>query len=222
MNIHVRLSDAERNQALIWEAIAMLPSEAALAKAAGVSRTLINATKRTGKVGRRLAEGIDAATGGRITKHALRPDLFDADGQRLTTVGADAPDWMMDRRKKQRERHRAILEAYRLGEPIDSIAERFGVTRTYPAVLALRANIPRRKPHKWGATTTVTQVVERDGYDTVLAELAALMRLTAAKDEHYNIEWHKLADDLCEAAKQASDLQGTLPPASFITTPIAN
>jgi DNA-binding transcriptional regulator YdaS (Cro superfamily) len=61
---------------LIAEAIALFGTEAKLAAAAGVSQPTINEAKRTGRVGHRLARGIDDATGGKISKSSLRPDIW--------------------------------------------------------------------------------------------------------------------------------------------------
>lgn len=61
---------------LIEEAIALFGTEAKLASAAGVSQPTINEAKRKGRVGYRLARGIDEATGGKISKSALRPDIW--------------------------------------------------------------------------------------------------------------------------------------------------
>lgn len=61
---------------LIEEAIALFGSETKLASAAGVSQPTINEAKRKGRVGHRLARGIDEATGGKISKSSLRPDIW--------------------------------------------------------------------------------------------------------------------------------------------------
>ena len=65
-------------QKLIESAIDRFGSEAKLALAAGVSQPVVNAAKRTGKIGPRLAMGIHAATNGDISKTVLRPDLWPA------------------------------------------------------------------------------------------------------------------------------------------------
>ena len=62
---------------LIESAIADFGTEAKLAAAAGVSQPVINEAKRTGKVGPRLAIGLETATGGKISRGQLRPDLWD-------------------------------------------------------------------------------------------------------------------------------------------------
>ena len=61
---------------LIQDAIRMYGSEAKLAAAAGVSQPSINDAKRNGRIGHRLARGIDEATGGKISKSSLRPDIW--------------------------------------------------------------------------------------------------------------------------------------------------
>jgi len=65
---------------LVEEAIAVFGSEAKLAAAAGVSQPYINECKHKGRVGPRLALGIDRATNGKISKSALRPDLWPVEG----------------------------------------------------------------------------------------------------------------------------------------------
>jgi len=62
---------------LIEDAIVDFGTEAKLAAAAGVSQPVINDAKRTGKVGPKLAMGIEAATGGKISRWQLRPDLWE-------------------------------------------------------------------------------------------------------------------------------------------------
>lgn len=65
---------------LVEEAIASFGSEAKLAAAAGVSQPSVNEAKRKGRVGPRLAMGIDRATQGKVSKSALRPDLWPHEG----------------------------------------------------------------------------------------------------------------------------------------------
>lgn len=62
---------------LVEEAIEHFGTEAKLAAAAGVSQPVINDAKRTGKVGPKLAMGIEAAMGGKISRWQLRPDLWE-------------------------------------------------------------------------------------------------------------------------------------------------
>ena len=64
------------NKELIAKAIERFGSQAKAAAAAGVSQPVINEAKKTGKVGPRLALGLDAATNGEISKSLLRPDLW--------------------------------------------------------------------------------------------------------------------------------------------------
>jgi len=66
----------ETVRTLIERAISRHGSEAKLALAAGVSQPVVNDAKRTGRVGPKLAMGIDRATGGDVAKEALRPDLW--------------------------------------------------------------------------------------------------------------------------------------------------
>jgi hypothetical protein len=67
---------------LITEAIGIAGSQAKLGKAAGgFSQNAIWHAKRTGSVSARLAVGIERATNGAVSKHALCPDVFgDAGG----------------------------------------------------------------------------------------------------------------------------------------------
>jgi len=68
---------SDKIQKLIVQAIRMLGTEKALADAAGVSQPVINKAKRLGQVGPRVAIGIDRATGGKISRRQLRPDLWE-------------------------------------------------------------------------------------------------------------------------------------------------
>jgi DNA-binding transcriptional regulator YdaS (Cro superfamily) len=61
---------------LVEMAISRFGTESKLAAAAGVSQPSINAAKRNGRVGPRVALGIDRATRGEVSKHDLRPDLW--------------------------------------------------------------------------------------------------------------------------------------------------
>lgn len=63
---------------LIQSAIDLLGSEAKLGKACGRSQHAIWSAKKKGRVSAELASAIDAATGGRVARHDLRPDLFKA------------------------------------------------------------------------------------------------------------------------------------------------
>lgn len=62
---------------VIISAIAKFGSEAKLADAAGVTQPAINEAKRTGRVGPRLAIGLERATKGEIKRSDLRPDLWE-------------------------------------------------------------------------------------------------------------------------------------------------
>lgn len=64
---------------IIQSAIDRFGSEAKAAKAAGVSQPVVHVAKSKGRVGPKLAMGLDRATGGEISKSVLRPDLWPAD-----------------------------------------------------------------------------------------------------------------------------------------------
>lgn len=53
-------------------------SETKLAAAAGVSQNAIWAAKKAGRVSAQMAVRIEAATGGKVTRSQLRPDLWPA------------------------------------------------------------------------------------------------------------------------------------------------
>ncbi len=61
---------------IIEEAIALLGSEAKLGAAAGKSQNAVWSAKRAGRVSPDLAMGIERATGGKIPRSRLRPDLW--------------------------------------------------------------------------------------------------------------------------------------------------
>lgn len=61
---------------LIEQFIQRFGSEAKAAAAAGVSQPVVNAAKQAGRCGPKLAMGIEAATGGDISRSMLRPDLW--------------------------------------------------------------------------------------------------------------------------------------------------
>ena len=63
-------------QHLIKEAIAIFGTEQGLADIAGVSQPYINRAKHTGQIGPKLALAIHKATKGKVSKAALRPDLW--------------------------------------------------------------------------------------------------------------------------------------------------
>jgi DNA-binding transcriptional regulator YdaS (Cro superfamily) len=64
---------------LLEQAISRFGSEAATARAAGVSQPVVHEARKKGRVGPRLAIGLDKATDGEISKSILRPDLWPAD-----------------------------------------------------------------------------------------------------------------------------------------------
>ena len=67
----------QRNIELIELAVQRFGSELKAATAAGVSQAVVNVARRTGRVGPKLALGLDRATNGEIPKHELRPDLWE-------------------------------------------------------------------------------------------------------------------------------------------------
>lgn len=65
---------------LLDMAVERFGSEAAAAREAGVSQPTFFEARRKGRVGPKLAMGIDRATNGDISKSDLRPDLWPRDG----------------------------------------------------------------------------------------------------------------------------------------------
>jgi DNA-binding transcriptional regulator YdaS (Cro superfamily) len=65
----------------ILAAIKDLGSEAKLAHAAGVSQPAIHKAKNAERVSAELAVKIEVATGGRVPRWELRPDLWQAPSQ---------------------------------------------------------------------------------------------------------------------------------------------
>lgn len=61
---------------LVEEAVARFGSQAKLAAAAGVAQSTVAKAVKTGRVGVVMAQGIHAATNGKISKSVLRPDLW--------------------------------------------------------------------------------------------------------------------------------------------------
>ena len=61
---------------LVEAAVVRMGSQAKLAAAAGVTQPTVHKAIASGRVGVRLAAGIDAATNGEISKSALRPDVW--------------------------------------------------------------------------------------------------------------------------------------------------
>lgn len=70
--------------ALILLAIEKFGTEAKLAAAAGISQPTLNEAKKTGRVGPRLAIGLERATKGEIRRSDLRPDLWEP----------ETPEWL--------------------------------------------------------------------------------------------------------------------------------
>jgi len=66
----------ETIRSLIDAAVARFGSEAKLARAAGVSQPVVNEARKKGRVGPKLAMGVDRATQGDISRCDLRPDLW--------------------------------------------------------------------------------------------------------------------------------------------------
>ena len=63
-------------------AIAQFGTERALADAAGISQPSINRAKHRGIVGHEVAAAIDRATGGKVQKSTLRPDIWPPEKER--------------------------------------------------------------------------------------------------------------------------------------------
>lgn len=72
--IFVDMSDIK---SLIQEAVDRFGSEAKLAEAAGFAQPTINEAKKSGRVGPRLAIGLEKATQGAIPRWVSRPDLWE-------------------------------------------------------------------------------------------------------------------------------------------------
>jgi len=68
--------DRIRTSNVIADAIILAGSSAKLAKACGVSTSAITNAKMRGVISPELAAAISRATKGRISKSALRPDLW--------------------------------------------------------------------------------------------------------------------------------------------------
>jgi len=71
----------EHIRELIEKAVERFGSEAALARASGLSQPVVHEARKNGRVGPRLAMGIEKAMGGDITRSELRPDLWPAPNQ---------------------------------------------------------------------------------------------------------------------------------------------
>jgi DNA-binding transcriptional regulator YdaS (Cro superfamily) len=63
---------------LIEIAIKIAGSQARLGELCGVSQNAIWSARQAGRVSAELAVGIDGATGGKVPRWKLRPDLWDA------------------------------------------------------------------------------------------------------------------------------------------------
>jgi DNA-binding transcriptional regulator YdaS (Cro superfamily) len=61
---------------LIRTAIRLFGTQQALAEAVGISQPVISRAIKLGRVGPRLAFGLDRVTKGEVPKSALRPDLW--------------------------------------------------------------------------------------------------------------------------------------------------
>lgn len=66
----------EKITALLQAAVTLVGSEAKLGKATGFSQNAIWHAKTQGRVSAEMAAAIDRATGGAVSKHRLRPDLY--------------------------------------------------------------------------------------------------------------------------------------------------
>lgn len=69
----------EKITALLQAAVTLVGSEAKLGKATGFSQNAIWHAKSKGRVTAEMALKIDQATGGAVSKHRLRPDLYGLD-----------------------------------------------------------------------------------------------------------------------------------------------
>ena len=75
---------------LITAAIKQFGTEAALGQAIGRSQNAVWSAKRHGRVSADMAKRIHEATGGKIPKWELRPDLWDAPAAPLQPVASEA------------------------------------------------------------------------------------------------------------------------------------
>lgn len=66
----------EHIRELIDKAIVRFGSEAALARASGVSQPVVHEARKNGRVGPKLAMGLEKAMDGEISRSDLRPDLW--------------------------------------------------------------------------------------------------------------------------------------------------
>lgn len=65
----------------ILRAISIAGSEARLAKAIGFSQNAVWTAKKYGKTSAEMAAAIHRYTEGKVPRHELRPDLWEAPGQ---------------------------------------------------------------------------------------------------------------------------------------------
>lgn len=67
-----------KKQTPIETAIALAGSETKLGEATGYSQAAINKAKKAGRVSAEMAVAIEKATKGQVSRHRLRPDIFEA------------------------------------------------------------------------------------------------------------------------------------------------
>lgn len=67
---------SESIKPLVEKFVARFDSQSKAAAAAGVSQPVVNEALKTGRVGPKLALGIETATSGDISRADLRPDIF--------------------------------------------------------------------------------------------------------------------------------------------------
>jgi DNA-binding transcriptional regulator YdaS (Cro superfamily) len=75
-NVEKPVQQTKIVSALVSLAVAKFGRQWRLADAAGVRQPTIHRAIRSGKCGIKLAQGIEAATGGEIRKSDLRPDIW--------------------------------------------------------------------------------------------------------------------------------------------------
>lgn len=74
----------------VEKAIEALGSQDKLAQAAGVAQPTVHKALKSGRVGIKLALGIERATGGKVTVDDLRPDFRDRPIAALTKAADEA------------------------------------------------------------------------------------------------------------------------------------
>ena len=76
----LRVMDLQPNPevvtALVSQAVQLLGSQQKLASAVGRSQNAVFHAKSTGRVTAEMALAIDRATGGAVSRHQLRPDVY--------------------------------------------------------------------------------------------------------------------------------------------------